>query len=342
MKTLIIVSNQLQIINAREYIHSCINSNDDYDIILNSISRNEKGHKLLLETYANLNFSKEPLTMFHSNLNGLFNFHNKLKFYYDLKKLTSKLENKKYDKVVIGEIWNGIQLAIANKISDNQVFLDEGNSSYRIFEKLKGKPVSLAKSSVKTFLKAVRLSSNLKYDKQGRVSFFTLFHDKKTSKYKHLILQKNNLEYLKQRFENSKLNNNKVVFIGFNALEIFKDMNDYRHMLKTMSKDLSGKDVLYFPHRHERGVTAKDIENLGWTYMKTELPMELSLLSLDELPKQYYMFFSSVYDSVSNLQPSARFTSYFIPLEFYNRETKVYEIIYKSYEENSNIEVKYI
>ena len=122
-------------------------------------------------------------------------------------------------------------------------------------------------------------------------SFFSIFNTFETNK----IIERNEYDYLKLTLKNFEVNPNKIYLLGTSDAhpKIGALKNElYIKLINQICFYYSNKEIIFIPHRNEllENIEALKIKNL--IVQKSQLPIELDILSAKELPGKFIGFYS--------------------------------------------------
>ncbi|MBQ4913419.1 hypothetical protein J8L85_03155 [Maribacter sp. MMG018] len=305
---LVIVESPLQLINANEYIREfATDAKIDFYLIS---SREVNNLDQMNETFKLLKLKGDIVRITVQDINK--SKLTRLNFYKKVIGVAWKKDNKQYDLVLVGHITSIYQLILANTI-DSQVktiYLDDGTSSFYEQRVLQNQRIkSFSPWYKRIFPALLGLSANIKYYKGG-LYFYTMYRELITKEFPHLMYSLNNFNYLKRKYSQKDRDKDVVFFIGTPFYWKSARLNNSKELFRQIAEYYIDKKVIYFPHRYE-GREHKDfVMECGWEINETGLPIELSLINSDSLPKEFAMFTSSAFYTIIKLIPFIKFKSF--------------------------------
>ncbi|TPN87882.1 hypothetical protein [Aquimarina algicola] len=334
-RAIAIVESPLQLINANEYIKKyALESKTDFYFVS---SRGTHNLDQLRSTYKALKLKGKVFEV--SVLNIDKSIVTRLSFYLKIIRAARKMP-KNYSLVLVGHMLSIYQNVLANTIKNSEcIYLDDGNASVAQIKQLKKEKIkSFSPFSKRIFPLLLGFNVNLRYGKKG-LNYFTIYKDLIVENHPYLCFDINDLEYLKSEYGKKEINKNFVYFIGTPFYWNNKSYENFEQDIKKVSEFYQNKKVFYFPHRYESKEQLEIINNLGWKIVKNELPIELLLIELENLPLEFGFFYSSAVDNISKLIPNMNFKSFEIDnTEFLEDGKNIYKL-YRSYEKKNMITV---
>lgn len=227
-------------------------------------------------------------------------------------------------------------LAVAEQIfaAKELMILDEGTSVPNFVVPLRYNPNE--KNKVKRFKgrfsrfdvagKALSLLTGLTFHHPDKVTFFTVYGDMRPPAAD--TVEVNNFPLLKQQIQHCD-QLDEIWFVGTCYVEHdFMNKADFQKVLKAALKDAHGQKIKYFPHRYETSENLKEIEDLGFTVMKTGMALEPWIAQQNKRPQYIAAIASSAIDNISVMFGGQ------VPIHLYRPSGNFYKDVYM--EQNVN------
>ncbi|ASV30185.1 hypothetical protein [Maribacter cobaltidurans] len=336
MKVAVLIESPLQLLNANEYIkkHELEHMCDFYFLS----SRDLSNLNQLYSTFSVLNLKGDIEEISVTNIHN--SILTRIKYYFKINNAARRNRTLNYSLILVGNMRSIYQCILMNSFqSGKSIYLDDGNAAiYNQKMLLSKKLSSFAPFSKRILPLAVGLNANLKYDK-GYLHIFSIYDNIIPKGHSYLKFEYCEYTYLNNEFGGKLLNKDLIYFIGTPFYWKKPIYNKFENYLDRVAKYYSNKSVKYFPHRYENNQQLNIIKSKGWEIINTGLPIELSLVSLKELPLEFGMFYSSACFSLYELIPNIKFRSFEIENTENLEEGEDIQNLYERYVENESFEV---
>lgn len=303
MDTIFIVGSPIQYVNAIEYAHS---QQFEGSLKMIAVVRNRQILMNVDKVY-NLHLWSDAYYFDYNDYNRM-PMHKSRRHIY--KKIRSSISGSGY-RVVVGNFGNDLFYALMQSLKTRCkeiIALDDGIPTINILSSRARKTdyqryhIGNVKQIIKSFYSyGIFLPIYKPIDK---VIFYTIYSELKGSK--NDVILHNPLRLLKDKLKDKQLNIGSVYFIGSGIVgRRLISEPDYLNKLRKVKAyyEKMGCHVLYISHRNETKDSISNIEHI-FKVCSFDLPIEVALLLLDELPLRFSSFFSSALLSVRTLLTS--------------------------------------
>lgn len=318
MDNLFIIRSPLQLLGAKEAIHSFNLTNNIIIIIDTKGELNTKQLDLLLD-------EKEWKAIIRLKPNGKSNFFKYVKLIKNLKKV-------KYNYLFSGDYGSIHQVMISNLNAKKICLLDDGTSTIRIYDEVKFKKKNLKKE----FKRKIRfLLFGLKIKDNKAVDFFTIFN---LEPFRDSKVIRHDFESLKNKYKLNEKNIKKEVYIIGQAFVKYNWLDEkvYLDYIAYIMNLYNSHKIKYLLHRDENSsYLKKAFPNLE--LVSNNVPAEIMFINMEIKPEYVVSMFSTLLITLNSIFSDINIESYKCNKFKVNNET--IENLYK-YLEKNNIKVK--
>lgn len=235
-------------------------------------------------------------------------------------------------------IYNSDSVNLAYNIlkPEDLIILDDGNASFL---------VSVHRKNKKNFNCIYLLFSSCFHRRNmfksiDKITYFTKYDLPFLSNDKIIKYEQENQKNI------LKLDNNCVIILGssiYISLRNKKSLIDPSHYFDTLSRirnKFKSKTIRYYAHRNENKESLDSLNKFGFEIVKNNKPFEKVFKELDFCPHIIMSFGSPILDNLTRMyEKIPTLITIRIDLSKYRRFPLDFELIYKDFENNKNLEV---
>lgn len=235
-------------------------------------------------------------------------------------------------------IYNSDSVNLAHNILNpyDLIILDDGNASFSVIVQRKNKNTyNFTYSLLSSFFHRRNMLKSI-----DEITYFTKYNLPS-------IGNDNIIKYEEEVKKNLlKLDNNCVIILGSTIyiappnMKSIIDPGDYFNTLAEIRNKFKSKSITYYAHRYENEESLDSLSKFGFEIVKNNKPFEKMFKDFEICPHIIMSFGSPILDNLTRMyEKTPRLITIRMDLSKYRRARLDFELIYKDFENNKNLEI---